>query len=348
MAKITRKNMKMFCESASAASRGVAQFGSLAAASPAYSKDPDVIQSLAAWLNGWDAAVTGHNSPAMEDMNAVQYVAAYMLSYLMQQGVAEYEAGTTYYAGSLCTYRNVVYMAIQETIGNAPTSPTYFQRLDTDDNRIYGYEKTPGNFLLPGEGTTDAGLLRTFASVCYDGSGVYVAVGYDAATSIGAIMSSADGKFWTARTSPGSAARWYSVAYGAGLFVAVGEAGAVASSPDGVTWTVRTPSANNDWRCICFGGGLFVAVSSSGTGNRVMTSADGINWEAQTSAADNAWLGVTYGASLFVAVSNDGTGNRCMTSPDGETWTSQSIDDQVWLAITFGNSLFVAVGDNAV
>lgn len=99
MAKITRKVAKIFGFSAGA--NEIAEFGSLAVSAPVYSTDPATIQSLAGWLGGWFDAVIGSNSPAIEDMNAFCYVMAYQIAYLMQEGVPEWEAGTTYFIGSL-------------------------------------------------------------------------------------------------------------------------------------------------------------------------------------------------------------------------------------------------------
>ncbi len=137
---------------------------------------------------------------------------------------------------------------------------------------------------------------------------------------------------------------WISIAYGAGLFVAVSGSGKVMTSPDGATWTLRTAAVANQWSAVCYGGGLFVAVSISGSGNRVMTSPDGITWTSRTSAANNDWQSVTYGNGLFVAVSSTGTGNRVMTSPTGVTWTIRtSAADNYWFRVTYGGGLFVAV-----
>lgn len=99
MAKIVRKTQKIFASSAGV--NQIAQYGSLAAAAPAFTTDPAVIQSLANYLGGWFSAVIGSNSPAIEDMNAIQYLYAYQLAYLMQEGIAEWDAGTTYYIGSI-------------------------------------------------------------------------------------------------------------------------------------------------------------------------------------------------------------------------------------------------------
>lgn len=99
MAKITRVVAKIFGSGAGV--NQIAQFGSLFAGAPAFTTDPVQVQNLSNWLTGWFAAAIGGNSPAIEDMNAVMYVYAYQLAYLMQAGVAEWDATTTYYTGSL-------------------------------------------------------------------------------------------------------------------------------------------------------------------------------------------------------------------------------------------------------
>jgi hypothetical protein len=149
---------------------------------------------------------------------------------------------------------------------------------------------------------------------------------------------------WTSRSSAADSV-WVSVAYGNGLFVAVGLTGTgVMTSSDGINWTSRAASNNNLWHNITYGNGLFVAVSQTGAGDRVMTSPDGINWTSRVSAADNEWRSVTYGNGLFVAVASSGVGDRVMTSPDGINWTSRvSAVDNYWYSVTYGNGLFVAV-----
>lgn len=104
MSKIARKVMKIFGSSAGPTQIGV--YGSLAAAAPAYSTDPAVIQSLSNYLGGWFSAIIGNNSPAIEDMNALFYLMAYQLAYGFQAGVAEWDASTTYYVGSIANDGN--------------------------------------------------------------------------------------------------------------------------------------------------------------------------------------------------------------------------------------------------
>lgn len=106
MAKLPRVLQKLFASAALPAEVGV--FGSLAAAAPTNSQDPLTIQSLSNWNSGWHAAVLGGNSPALEDMNGMCLVFAYQLAYLMQAGVAEWDATTTYYIGSMVDRKSVV------------------------------------------------------------------------------------------------------------------------------------------------------------------------------------------------------------------------------------------------
>lgn len=113
MSKIVRKTALIFGQNAGF--HQLAQFGSLAAGSPMFSTDPAVLQALSNWLEGWFSAVLGSNSPAIEDVNTAFYVLAYQIAYLMQEGIPEWDSGTTYYIGSVVQYSNVHYMSLIDT-----------------------------------------------------------------------------------------------------------------------------------------------------------------------------------------------------------------------------------------
>lgn len=102
MSKLNRYAQKLF--GSTAPNNSMSEFGSLANGTPArYSGatiTPDIIQDLN-YPGGWQAAVLGGNSPCIEDMNSLCYLFGYQLSYLMQQGIAEWNAATTYFIGSL-------------------------------------------------------------------------------------------------------------------------------------------------------------------------------------------------------------------------------------------------------
>jgi hypothetical protein len=71
---------------------------------------------------------------------------------------------------------------------------------------------------------------------------------------------------WTARTSSFGTNIVRGVTYGAGLYVAVGDAGTIETSPDGITWTARTSSFGTTAVFgVTYGAGLYVAVGITGT-----------------------------------------------------------------------------------
>jgi hypothetical protein len=129
MAKITRALQKIFGGSLSP-SGNIAKFGSLAAGSPAYTGDPVVLQSLSQYDNAWGAAVLGQNSPAIQDRNALDYLFSRQLAYLMQAGLPEWDAATTYYFGSWCQVGGVPYIALTDAnINKDPVTQTNDWRL---------------------------------------------------------------------------------------------------------------------------------------------------------------------------------------------------------------------------
>ena len=88
MTKIARKHQKLFATSVPVTNT-IAQFGSLKAAAPAYSDDPDTIQALDAFDEGFASAVINNKAPTVQDMNGLFYLLTRQIAYLMQAGVAE-------------------------------------------------------------------------------------------------------------------------------------------------------------------------------------------------------------------------------------------------------------------
>lgn len=101
MSKIARKTQLVF--GSTAGGNQIAQFGSLAAGSPVFSTDPDVIQGLSNYLVGWFGGAVGAYSPTIEDMNALCYLFARQIAYGFQSGIPEWDTGTTYYIGSFAS-----------------------------------------------------------------------------------------------------------------------------------------------------------------------------------------------------------------------------------------------------
>jgi len=91
-----------------------------------------------------------------------------------------------------------------------------------------------------------------------------------------------------------------------------------------------TTVEEKNWTAIAYGNGVFVAVGTGGIGNRAMSSVNGINWTIRPSSADNAWSAVAYGNGVFVAVASGGS-NRVMTSSNsGHTWTGRPALGITW------------------
>lgn len=141
MAKIERKTQKIFA--GNAATDELAVFGSMITGTPVYNDDIEALQSEA-YTEGWKAAVAANEAPFMEEMNAVQYGFSKQLAYLFQQGIAEWDAGTTYYLNSFCQVGGVIYKSMQdENINHSPaddTEGTYWSPLETGGGGSSGLE----------------------------------------------------------------------------------------------------------------------------------------------------------------------------------------------------------------
>lgn len=121
MAKITRKLQKIFGGNSS--NNGV--FGSAADGDPTLSDDPDEIQDLPAWEGGWnDATLSGDMLPTREEDQGVKFVVTRQLAYLMQQGIPEWNAETTYYEDSICQSDTNGQLYISLTNDNLNQDPT--------------------------------------------------------------------------------------------------------------------------------------------------------------------------------------------------------------------------------
>jgi hypothetical protein len=154
MSKLLRETMKIFGSSAGA--NQIEQFGSLANGSPLYTTDIAVIQALANYLEGWFGGVVGSNLPAIEDINALFYLYAYQLAYLMQAGIAEWDAGTSYYIGSLVNTNGQIYYSLQDNNLNNALSNTAFWALKGQPQRQIFYHD--GTFTVP-QGVTRIKLI---------------------------------------------------------------------------------------------------------------------------------------------------------------------------------------------
>lgn len=108
-------------------------------------------------------------------------------------------------------------------------------------------------------------------------------------------MTSPDGVSWT--TNSVFSPRMFDVAFGNGVFVAVGATGSIYVSSDGQSWTNHGFGTNTLNR-IVFGNGTFVIAGNKGT---ILTSSDGIKWKQRSTPTTAPLAGIAFGNGTFVA-----------------------------------------------
>lgn len=187
----------------------------------------------------------------------------------------------------------------------------------------------------------------TWTKVAY-GNSLFVAVA--GGGSSGRVMTSPDGTTWTLRTTPGTTI-WNGIAYGNGLWVAVGNSGAVMTSPDGTTWTARAAAHVNHLSDVVYASGLWLAVNSQMTvvGSPIVRSVDPtVGWVYQPLALSRAnFTCVAFGDGVLVALATNSL--TYGVSTDGITWTPYVLPNtsrRAWTSITYGGGQFVAVSDD--
>jgi hypothetical protein len=190
-----------------------------------------------------------------------------------------------------------------------------------------------------------SGLLAT--------KNLIVAVGAE-----GTILTSTDAEKWVLRSS-GFGDSFLAVAYGNGLFLAVGphtsstgsSQSVLASSVDGTNWTISLVEMGGDPLDLAFGNGVFVAaVMGSNQQPACATSVDGQAWDLHAWPADVSPRRLAYGNGQFVAVGGLCGLGRCsgsiVTSVDGTNWTRQEFQPRFLYGVAFGHDQFIAVGGN--
>jgi hypothetical protein len=196
------------------------------------------------------------------------------------------------------------------------------------------------------------------ACIAY-GNGKFVAVGVGSVTSgegAGVILDSTNGTVWQEQTLPTLAGSpvtgLFGIAYGSGLFVAVGKvmdpvsqatSGAVLTSTDGTHWTVSSSGTADRFGSVAYGDGAFVATTVAPT--MILASADGVHWTPSNAQALIGVWSVGYGGGTFVAVGNGGI----KTSGDrGLTWTNRLSAPSGLVNVAYGSGTFVVVGSGGV
>ncbi len=185
MAKIPRKFIKLF--GSSGPTDDFAQFGSRAAAAPAFSKDLDTIQSLTAWGSGIKAALlSGIRAMFAEDLNSVLYVLSHGIVNLYQDGIPEWNTDTIYYQGSVVRKTGTF-----EQYGSKTDANTGNALPNKTSNTNWEYLNPPAEF--PGVVKEYAGTAAPFGYLMCDGSAISRATYADLFAAIGTGFGVGDG-----------------------------------------------------------------------------------------------------------------------------------------------------------
>ena len=153
------------------------------------------------------------------------------------------------------------------------------------------------------------------------------------------VLASPDGTHWTVQRTNPVKGEFRSVAYGAGVFVAMDQEGNAWRSQDGSAWTPHPLGITAGYN-VAFGNGRFVTVDANGFPTQTYSSVDGVTWTPSPAV----WgLGsVTYtpfgGSPSFLSVGS--AGSRALSNPDASSWTDvSSTADGAYGTCAFGDGV---------
>ncbi len=132
------------------------------------------------------------------------------------------------------------------------------------------------------------------------------------------------------------------IAYGKGIYAAVGQAGIIELSTDGTHWKKAKSGISTALNGVFWSGKEFIAVGDYGT---ILSSKDGAVWQKRNSGTKASLRKAAGRKMQYAAVGDNGT---VLFSKDGVKWskvrsgTSNSLN-----GIAVNDKLFVAVGDNS-
>ena len=129
----------------------IGQFGSAKAGTYNATADVETIQALPAYEQGWiGAVIPDQQYPTLPEMTGVNKVLSYQTGYLMQEGIPEWDSGTTYYKNSIVKYATVTTtqtttasIGVSTGITSASVNKnTFVSQISVDGNYTFTYNGT--------------------------------------------------------------------------------------------------------------------------------------------------------------------------------------------------------------
>jgi hypothetical protein len=173
----------------------------------------------------------------------------------------------------------------------------------------------------------------------WDGTGRFVTIGADQAA-----WSEDKGKTWTT-TVMYQPSGLRGLAYGDGVFVAVGYNDTAAWSDDGgETWHLAALPNPSEWYGVAYGDGVFVAIDS--IGKAAWSDDGGKIWNAAENdlPPNGDWFGLAYGGEgVFVTV--DFHGQAARSDNGGKNWYPVAAlpNPSDWYGVAYGDDVFVTL-----
>lgn len=163
--KIPRVTSKIFASNA--ADGDIGQFGSALTGTKVNTDDISVIQGLPAYEKGWrGAVVSNRNYPTLQEMNGLQKTFSQQIAYILQNGMPEWDAGTTYFTDQFCRVGSMFYVSLQDNnLGNNPATTTGFWQVWNPAEGTYANTDL-SNLSTTGQAVIDSKLSDTQLSNC--------------------------------------------------------------------------------------------------------------------------------------------------------------------------------------
>ncbi len=239
----------------------------------------------------------------------------------------------------------------------ANTSTGDFAALAASSTKViavgYDYSGFKGTVATSPDGVTWTATQLNSNQYCYsadwDGSQFLLAgEDYNGSAFVGCVFTSstAAAGSWTRRIFTGSTLR--GIAYGVGVYIAVGDGGTIRRSTDGINWTLIASGTTNKLAGVAYGGGKFVAVGYAGTNgtSTVLTSTDGLSWTNTSAGAGVlSWQdlrSIKWTKDRFLA---SGWYGKVRQSTDlGVSFTTTRTANDETPAMAYGNGIWFAAG----
>lgn len=268
----------------------------------------------------------------------------------MSTGSVTSAAATLTLRGQGTTGSQLVAVGAAGTILTSPEGRDWTSRASGTNLRLRAAAASGNLFVAVGEAGTiltsptgatwtarSSGTPQTLRGVAASPSRFVAVGGYSAA----AVLTSADGLSWSAATLPPGGGELRAVAWGNGVFVAVGAGGTVLTSTDGATWVAQNADTSARLDAVMWTGSQFYAVTEFG---QKLVSADGSAWTAGSTATLPSWIeSVAWSDTGYVVV---GANGAIETSADGAFWVGAASGTTATIhGLAWSGALLTPAGD---